>query len=65
MFYNSTGLRFGLQKFENCWGFSLSLEFYCWEFSPLFNLCRKDLSSFPWFFLLLLFLLSLLYLFFY
>ena len=49
MFYNSTGLQFALQKFEECWGFSLFLDFYCWEFSLLFSLCRKDLSSFPWF----------------
>ena len=49
MFYNSTGLWFVPQKFEVCWGFSLFLEFYCWEFSPLFSLCRKDLSSFPCF----------------
>ena len=60
MFYNSTGLRFALQNFEECWGFSLFLDFYCWEFSLLFSLCRKDLSSFPCFLLFLLYLLFLL-----
>ena len=30
-------------------GFLLFLEFFCWEFFPWY-LCRKDLSSFPWFF---------------
>ena len=52
-------------KVWECWGFSLFLDFYCWEFSLLFSLCRKDLSSFPWFFLFLLYLFFLLNLFFY
>ena len=59
------GIPLNVLQLNWIWGFSLFLEFYCWEFSPLFNLCRKDLSLFPWFFSLSLVFFSLLYLFLY